>query len=144
MRQIINDKTNYWVSNGKDTSQFVNFRISHIWGRAFDPRYFTSLWNVVIVPAWANDLLEKDYGYSSLVNKMKDTFKAICINLYGMKDKNWDKIKLASMPELKQDSSEIPGAYEINVIKDKGNGTYGQIYTQIVTISKSVSSSSDR
>ena len=58
--------------------------------------------------------------------------------------KNWDKIKLASMPELKQDSSEIPGAYEINVIKDKGNGTYGQIYTQIVTISKSVSSSSDR
>lgn len=135
LRQIINDKTNYWVSNGKDTSQFVNFRISHIWGRAFDPRYFTSLWNVVLVPAWANDLLEKEYGYSSLVDEMKDTFKAICINLYGMKYRNWGDIMLQSMPDQSQCRKAIPNDYQINVIQGRGSvASYGIIYSRIVTV----------
>lgn len=135
LRQIINNKTNYWVSNGKDTSQFVNFRISHVWGRAFDPRYFTSLWNVVLVPAWANDLLEKEYGYSSLVDEMKDTFKAICINLYGMKYRNWGNIMLSSMPNLSKSKKTIHGNYQINIIREKVSvGSYGLIYTRVVTV----------
>lgn len=135
LRQIINDNTNYWVSNGKDTSQFVNFRISHIWGRAFDPRYFTSLWNVVLVPVWANDLLEKEYGYSSLVDKMKDTFKAICINLYGMKYRNWGEIMLQSMPDQSPLRKAIPNDYQINIIQKRGAlGSYGIIYSRIVTV----------
>ena len=58
VRRIINAKTGYTISQGKK-SIFQNYFISHIWGRAYDPRYFTSLWNLAIVPAWANSLMDK-------------------------------------------------------------------------------------
>ena len=58
VRKIIKEYTGYTVGEGKD-SVFQNYIISHIWGRAYDPRYFTSLWNIVLIPAWAYPLMDK-------------------------------------------------------------------------------------
>jgi len=135
LRTLINNKTNYWVSNGKANSQFINFKISHLWQRASDPRYFTSLWNVVIVPAWANDLLDKDSNASSLISKMIGTFKAVCIEWYGMKNRNWSSLGLNAMPSIAPGEIVLSGKYTINVIKEKaGNNTFGQISRHLVTV----------
>ena len=92
-RTRIKKYTGYSVAEGKD-SIFQNYIISHIWGNAFDPRYFTNLWNIVLVPAWANNLLDKDNAdEDSLEFILKDTIMKIIISLYGIssKDKNWNK-----------------------------------------------------
>ena len=86
VRKLINKKTGYRISGGVE-SQFKNYNISHIWGKAYDPRYFTNFWNIVIVPAWANSLLDKDStDKDSIEYKLKETFKKICVKLYGIKD----------------------------------------------------------
>ena len=82
VRDLIATKTGFTVSSGYDNF-FVNFKISHIWGNAFDPRFFTSLWNIVLVPSWANDLLDKHGSEMPLAQKMINTYKAVCEKLYG-------------------------------------------------------------
>ena len=94
VRALINKKTGYKISGGAG-SQFKNYNISHIWGEAYDPRYFTNLWNIVIVPAWANSLLDKNSDdEDSIEYKLKETFKKICVELYGLDDpqfsEEWD------------------------------------------------------
>ena len=59
-----------------------NYIISHIWGRAIDPRYFTNLWNIVLVPAWANHLLDKDADNSPLARLYKYVMQRICVEIY--------------------------------------------------------------
>ncbi len=82
VRSVINEITGYTVSAGKENI-FQNYRISHVWGRAFDPRYFTNLWNIVIVPSWANDLLDKPNAIKgTLESKLQSTIMKICEMLY--------------------------------------------------------------
>ena len=59
VRKLINDTTGYTICQGK-TSIFQNYNLSHVWGNAYDPRYFTSLWNIVVIPSWANHLMDKE------------------------------------------------------------------------------------
>lgn len=86
VRKLIKSKTGYTISEGNCI--FKNYIISHIWGKAYDPRYFTNFWNIVIVPAWANSLLDKNSDdEDSIEYKLKETFKKICVKLYGLKAK---------------------------------------------------------
>ena len=98
VRRIINAKTGYTISQGKK-SIFQNYFISHIWGRAYDPRYFTSLWNLAIVPAWANSLMDKIADKESdelglLATKLKSTVETVCWYLYEMEKLCWGKLKM--------------------------------------------------
>ena len=56
--QLIKYRTGYDLGAKLDKKSLRNYIISHIWGHAVDPRYFTNLWNIAIVPAWANHLLD--------------------------------------------------------------------------------------
>ena len=47
VRDIIKEKTGYTISSGRKCI-FQNYIISHLWGKAYDPRYFTNFWNIVI------------------------------------------------------------------------------------------------
>ena len=58
---LINQYFGYHLGKKGYEKPFKDFIISHIWGRAIDPRYFTNLWNIVLVPAWANHLLDKNH-----------------------------------------------------------------------------------
>ena len=87
VRKLIKSKTGYTISEGNCI--FKNYIISHIWGKAYDPRYFTNFWNIVIVPAWANSLLDKESDdEDSIEFKLKEMFKKICVKLYGLKAKD--------------------------------------------------------
>ena len=130
VRDIIKEKTGYIISGGAG-SQFKNYNISHLWGKAYDPRYFTNFWNIVIVPAWANSLLDKESGdKDSIEFKLKDMFKKICVKLYGLDDtqfsEEWDDMASrmggASANEDFPSKASEDSTYKISVIHEKNDG----------------------
>lgn len=143
VRSMIVNKTGYTVGSGKECI-FQNYIISHIWGQAFDPRFFTNLWNIVLVPAWANSLLDKDSVPESLASKLKATFMQICCDLYFKKIKKekkelWgdDGIKMnqpnvVNPKDVIRPQSDTP--YNLNIIKkidEKYSAKLGPIIKQI-------------
>lgn len=119
VRDLILEKTGFTVSFGYD-NYFINFKISHIWGNAYDPRFFTSLWNIVLVPAWANDLLDKQNSTLPLAQKMINTYKAICEKKYSTYSK-WKELGIQDIIQRSNSYYTVKGQYiikTINKIKD--------------------------
>lgn len=163
VRVLIEDKTGYSVSKGK-SSIFQNYKISHVWGRAYDPRYFTNLWNIVLVPAWANDLLDKNTVEKTLESKFKSTIMRICWVLYfdssnnnSIDNKLWKILDMKDCPknvneeDIVSSTSEISNPdviktlneplatknikpYLINIIEGKRGKTLGDIVKYAVYI----------
>jgi len=108
VRQLINDYTAVVISNGKN-SLIQNTIISHIWGRAYDPRYFTSLWNIVLIPAWANSLMDKDDApKGTLASRLRATIMTLCRKMYC------GKTDMVVYPE-----DCLPGNYLLRIIHPK-------------------------
>ena len=123
--QLINDRTGYALGATSDKKHFRNFIISHIWGHAIDPRYFTNLWNIVIVPAWANHLLDKDEE-GTLASTFKATIQKIITELYDFDNLDWPSIQMT--PPSYNNKEVISGRYQINIIEQKsGNAPLGKI-----------------
>ena len=128
VRKLIRSKTGYTISEGNCI--FKNYIISHIWGKAYDPRYFTNFWNIVIVPAWANSLLDKNSDdEDSIEYKLKETFKKICVKLYGLDDpqfsEEWDDMASrmgATSNEKISSNISKDSTYQISVIHEKNDG----------------------
>lgn len=128
VRKLIRSKTGYTISEGNCI--FKNYIISHIWGKAYDPRYFTNFWNIVIVPAWANSLLDKNSDdEDSIEYKLKETFKKICVKLYGLDDpqfsEEWDDMasRMGAISNEKIHSNiSKDSTYQISVIHEKNDG----------------------
>lgn len=130
--QLINDRTGYALGATSDKKHFRNFIISHIWGHAIDPRYFTNLWNIVIVPAWANHLLDKDEK-GTLASAFKATIQKIITELYDFNKIDWASIQMES-PSY-NNKEVISGRYQINIIDQKsGNAPFGKIWKKPVSI----------
>lgn len=111
--QLIKRCTGYALGDKADERNFKNCIISHIWGNAIDPRYFTNLWNIAIVPAWANHLLDKDETWT-LGSKLKATIQKIITELYKLNNYDWESI---SMDEPTCNEEEVlHGNYQINTI----------------------------
>lgn len=124
VRQLIKKETGYTVCEGRD-SIFQNYVISHIWGRAFDPRYFTSLWNIVLIPAWANGLMDKvDPEEGSPASIFQSTFQALCTTLYfnnALNNSWFNGIGLPKCPQIYNPNDIKPGSYDLNIINKKPN-----------------------
>lgn len=139
VRDMIERLTGYSVSAGAK-STLKNYKISHIWGEAFNPRYFTNLWNLVLVPAWANDILDKKGSKGTLAAKFLATIKAVCIMHYHMADVDWGKIDMnfATDIELSKESKEdiVKGLYDFHVIHGvaPGSNFKGEITTSKVRL----------
>lgn len=136
VKKVIKDLTGYSVSAGK-TSDFMNYKISHIWGNTQDPRYFTNLWNLVLVPAWANDLLDKttsDEG--SLESKFLCTIKEICLRHYDMLNLEWNQIGIWDVPSVSYPTDIQDGLYTFNVIGKRNNGIKGKIIQETIRIQR--------
>lgn len=79
------------VKIGRGESNTIrNYIVSHIWAKTYDPFYFSSLWNVVIIPNHCNFLMDKP-GTSRIhkssatrmaAHSVQNLFKAICYLLY--------------------------------------------------------------
>ena len=130
--QLIKDRTGYDLGTTTNKKHFRNFIISHIWGHAIDPRYFTNLWNIVIVPAWANHLLDKDEK-GTLASTFKATIQKIITELYDFNNINWSSIQMT--PPSYNNKEVISGRYQINIIEQKsGNAPLGKIWKKPVSI----------
>lgn len=90
VRDAIHRYTGVWVCKNNKMNMLRNYKISHIWGRTYDPFYFSSLWNVVIIPNHCNFLMDKP-GLSSVhkssatrmaAHSVQNLFRAICYQLY--------------------------------------------------------------
>jgi len=105
-----------------------------------DPRFYTNLWNIVLVPAWANDLLDKvnpDLG--SLTSKMRNTYMAICDRLYNLQNankQNLQQIGINPAIDLSYNNNEVVHAtYSYKSISAKrGNNSKGIIYVKSIKI----------
>lgn len=142
VRSNIKTMTGYTVCEGKG-SIFQNYVISHIWGCAYDPRYFTSFWNIVLVPAWANSLMDKDATEGSLESKLKATFMTICKKEYDFSNITWADIKLKRQPDVQYQNDVLSGDYKIKVInkkKDKSKSAVASIEQKEININNSTQS----
>lgn len=119
VRSLISNETGFTVGAGKDTI-FQNYIISHLWGRAYDPRYYTNFWNIVLVPAWANSLLDKNGEEGILASKLKSTFMAISEKLYKAKRLNWNGLNMAEPNKPNKDDGR-KGKYSIKILCKKDN-----------------------
>ena len=86
VRGLINRFTGITISQGANSSIMFG-KISHIWGEAINPLFFTALWNIVIVPAYLNDVLDKNDGTHPFVSRIKEIYKAICWEKYDVESK---------------------------------------------------------
>lgn len=102
VRALMNSVSGRVISQGRN-SDFMYATISHIWGNAFNPIFFTNLWNIVIVPTYLNPILDKsdeledDYFeslstnstdfYTKAVNYVNAYFKKLCYQMYGLEEK---------------------------------------------------------
>lgn len=83
VRTAIHRYTGVWVCENNRVNMLRNYVISHIWPDTADPFYFSSLWNVVIIPAHCNDIMDKDPTLHPIVAAIQNLFRAICYKLYG-------------------------------------------------------------
>ena len=133
VRSLISNETGFTVGAGKDNI-FQNYIISHLWGRAYDPRYYTNFWNIVLVPAWANSLLDKNGEEGSLASKLKATFMAISKKLYMAKGVNWNGLNMTE-PKIPNKDDVRKGDYSIKILCKKDNkGKCRPIKTIYITL----------
>ena len=133
--QLIKRCTGYALGEKADERNFKNCIISHIWGNAIDPRYFTNLWNIAIVPAWANHLLDKDET-GTLGSAFKATIQKIIFDLYELDDNDdydWKSIEMDA-PTFNEEEV-LHGNYQINTIdRIADKETLGKIWKKPVSI----------
>ena len=116
---LINEYTGYNLNLTVDVKPFRHYIISHVWGNASDPRYYTALWNVVLIPAWANHLMDKsDRLVGTLASRLKSTIQAICIKLYNLNNPNlynWPGMNM-TCPPVDATADVLNEEYEVRVI----------------------------
>ena len=117
--KLINQYTGYTIA--RTNSIFRNYVISHIWGEAKDPRYFTSFWNLVLIPAWANHLMDKkDVPRGSVASILHNTIKKICFQVYHVNELDWNEMGGAVLPQ-DATSDVITDSYIINFLEKKAD-----------------------
>jgi hypothetical protein len=114
--KLINHYTGYTIARNK--SIFRNYVISHIWGEAKDPRYFTSFWNLVLIPAWANHLMDKTPERGSVSSILSSTIKRICFEVYPINKLDWEAFGGKELPN-KPLYDVISNDYKINFLERK-------------------------
>ena len=114
--KLINHYTGYTIARNK--SIFRNYVISHIWGEAKDPRYFTSFWNLVLIPAWANHLMDKTPKRGSVSSILSSIIKRICFEVYPINKLDWEAFGGKELPN-KPLYDVISNDYKINFLERK-------------------------
>lgn len=64
-------------------SNIINYTISHVWAQTFDPLFFSSLWNIVLVPSFLNPIMDKPSHQQKINGEIQSMIRAICIELYN-------------------------------------------------------------
>lgn len=115
VRTAIRLYTGVWVCENNRVNMLRNYKISHIWPDTADPFYFSSLWNVVIIPAHCNDIMDKGMNTHPIIPVIKELYKAICYQLY--KPNNYladiENILKPNNPNIQIPRVEIPASADL-------------------------------
>lgn len=111
VRKQIFDAINYRVSQGA-ISDITNYMICHVWGETANPLFFTSLWNITLIPHYMSFLTDKPDENSSLVKRIKDVLKAICVELYNPQE-------LLKVQNPEYDASKYFAFQEVKNLEDR-------------------------
>lgn len=115
VREIIKDYTGHIVSQGKSsTIKFAN--ISHVWGQAYEANYFTSLWNIVLIPSYCNPLMDK--VSEDLAGTVQSVFREVCNTIYDAEN------KLASLGQDQQLPNNPNDGIRVKVVDDSKQDSY--------------------
>lgn len=117
---LIRNYTGYYLKkNVSHKADFINFKISHIWSKkAMHPSYFTSMWNLVLIPLFVNDILDKpssEDGSYYVGALLLNTLKAIISKHNDLQSYNWASLKI-DCPTY-DPRYVLPGIYNINVLE---------------------------
>ena len=114
--KLINRYTGYALNVTLDKKPFINNIISHIWGNATNPLFLTAFWNIVLIPAWANHLMDKPMANDmSLLTRLQSTFRAVCMKLYKMKSFDWSAIGM-TCPDISYQKAVLHDTFLIRLI----------------------------
>ena len=115
VRDAIHRYTGVWVCKNNKMNMLRNYKISHIWGRTYDPFYFSSLWNVVIIPAHCNDIMDKDPKLHPIVAAIQNMLRAICYLLYNPNSylAEIENILKQNYPNIQIPRVEIPASADL-------------------------------
>jgi hypothetical protein len=95
--------TGYIINS--NSSDLKNFTLSHIWeSTTHNPYYFSSLWNIVIIPNYLNYIMDKPQSQDKINETIQELMKAICIELYNPNTLMQNKIQV---PTPKEKFSEL-------------------------------------
>lgn len=115
VRTAIRRYTGVWVCENNRVNMLRKYKISHIWPDTADPFYFSSLWNVVIIPAHCNDIMDKGMNTHPIIPVIKELYKAICYQLY--KPNNYladiENILKPNNPNIQIPRVEIPASADL-------------------------------
>lgn len=95
-RRSIKKHLGQTISTGKN-STVKNYVISHVWGLASHPLFFSSLWNIVLIPAHFNYLMDKDPDSHQVVKLVKEAIQQKCLSLYQFYDE-----LVSEIPEIEE------------------------------------------
>ena len=117
VRKLITENT-CCVVNGKHRD-LTHYVISHIWGQAIDPRYFTNFWNILLVPSYANPFLEKNYDDEEEHPgaKLLNTIKAVMYKFYNFESLDWNSLNMET-PKFNK-NVVIPNSYQLQYLAFK-------------------------
>ena len=125
VEKLITEYTGYTLA-GKGAI-IRNYIISHIWGNASDPRYFTNFWNIVLVPAWADFLLPKStssvFVPKSVASILTATIMKICDEYYDMSRFTWNTMNMNKPQNINTNDilrNKPNENYSIQIIKKRG------------------------
>ena len=86
----------------------IGWEVAHIWGRVFDPDWFTAGWNLVLIPSFFRPLIEEQ----SQMPILSRSIQGIALKLYP-----WSETTVKEHFLL--ESIEAPNGFEPRVIGNK-------------------------
>lgn len=127
-----------------DNKNFQSYTISHLWGQANNPLFFTNLCNLALIPDWINHLMDKYSTANSVkvdevsINEKKaltivNTVRKIALKYYDIPSLI-QGYNLNANDDFPTDKNYIKsGTYNINVIMPQNsNGVFDMIHGRIV------------
>lgn len=151
VREIIKEYTGHIVSQGKSsTIKFAN--ISHVWGQAYEANYFTSLWNIVLIPSYCNPLMDK--VSEDLAGTVQSVFREVCNTIYDAENKLASLSQGQKLPNNPNDGIRVhvvakkQDSYSVNVKFDEESkplaaeihfiGVYGEDAGEVESIAEDI------
>ncbi len=114
----LKEHTEINITSGNPKRNCYGYMISHIWGRAINPLFFSNFWNIVLTPQFVSFILDKGNEMAS-IKYSKELYKAIAYVLYS---ESIDLINCALKEEGKHELDNIkPDSDMENDAKDMIN-----------------------